>query len=75
MGTFRWRRRPLLQQTLKAGYPSHQEGFRKTVLARREDPSLERHFKGHRDAVTCVDFSLNMKQLVALWTHASWSGI
>lgn len=37
MGTFRWRRRPLLQQTLKAGYPSHQEGFRKTVLARREE--------------------------------------
>ncbi|KAK2501133.1 hypothetical protein MC885_000399 [Smutsia gigantea] len=30
-----------------------------------EDPSLERHFKGHRDAVTCVDFSLNMKQLAS----------
>ncbi|XP_063105032.1 POC1 centriolar protein homolog A isoform X2 [Cavia porcellus] len=31
----------------------------------REDPSLERHFKGHRDAVTCVDFSLNTKQLAS----------
>ncbi|XP_077933676.1 POC1 centriolar protein homolog A isoform X2 [Halichoerus grypus] len=30
-----------------------------------EDPSLERHFKGHRDAVTCVDFSLNTKQLAS----------
>lgn len=29
----------------------------------QEDPSLERHFKGHRDAVTCVDFNLNTKQL------------
>ncbi|KAK2534316.1 Poc1a [Columba guinea] len=30
-----------------------------------EDPSLERHFKGHRDAVTSVDFSLNKKQLAS----------
>ncbi|KAF7249649.1 hypothetical protein EYD10_04364 [Varanus komodoensis] len=30
-----------------------------------EDPTLERHFKGHRDAVTSVDFSLNKKQLVS----------
>ncbi|XP_059735752.1 POC1 centriolar protein homolog A isoform X1 [Bos taurus] len=30
-----------------------------------EDPSLERHFKGHRDAVTSVDFSLNTKQLAS----------
>ncbi|XP_011737853.2 POC1 centriolar protein homolog A isoform X1 [Macaca nemestrina] len=30
-----------------------------------EDPSLERHFKGHRDAVTCVDFSINTKQLAS----------
>ena len=29
----------------------------------KEDPSLERHFKGHRDAVTCIDFNPNMKQL------------
>ena len=28
-----------------------------------EDPSLERHFRGHRDAITSVDFSLNKKQL------------
>uniref|UniRef100_G3TW21 POC1 centriolar protein homolog A n=1 Tax=Loxodonta africana TaxID=9785 RepID=G3TW21_LOXAF len=31
----------------------------------QEDPSLERHFKGHRDAVTSVDFSLNTKQLAS----------
>ncbi|NXQ94559.1 POC1A protein, partial [Sagittarius serpentarius] len=30
-----------------------------------EDPSLERHFKGHRDAITSVDFSLNKKQLAS----------
>lgn len=24
---------------------------------------MERHFKGHRDTVTCVAFSPNMKQL------------
>uniref|UniRef100_A0A3P9JEX4 POC1 centriolar protein homolog A n=1 Tax=Oryzias latipes TaxID=8090 RepID=A0A3P9JEX4_ORYLA len=27
------------------------------------DPTLERHFKGHRGAVTSVDFSCNMKQI------------
>ncbi|XP_029908305.1 POC1 centriolar protein homolog A isoform X1 [Myripristis murdjan] len=27
------------------------------------DPTLERHFKGHRDTVTSVDFSCNMKQI------------
>ncbi|XP_032554680.1 POC1 centriolar protein homolog A isoform X4 [Chiroxiphia lanceolata] len=31
----------------------------------QEDPTLERHFKGHRDAVTSVDFSLNKKQLAS----------
>ena len=29
----------------------------------QEDPTLERHFKGHRDTVTSVDFNPNMKQL------------
>ncbi len=29
----------------------------------QEDPGLERHFKGHRDTVTSVTFSPNMKQL------------
>ena len=29
----------------------------------QEDPSLERHFKGHRDTVTSVSFNPNMKQL------------
>ncbi|KAJ8381851.1 hypothetical protein SKAU_G00026290 [Synaphobranchus kaupii] len=29
-----------------------------------EDPSLERHFKGHKGAVTCADFSPNNNQLV-----------
>lgn len=29
----------------------------------KEDPTLERHFKGHRDTVTSVDFNPNMKQL------------
>ncbi|XP_021096897.1 POC1 centriolar protein homolog A isoform X2 [Heterocephalus glaber] len=38
---------------------------RGSPLHAREDPSLERHFKGHRDAVTCVDFSLNTKQLAS----------
>ncbi|CAI8017390.1 POC1 centriolar protein homolog A [Geodia barretti] len=32
-------------------------------MANMEDPTLERHFKGHRDAVTCVSFNPNMKQL------------
>ncbi|TNM88704.1 hypothetical protein fugu_004958 [Takifugu bimaculatus] len=27
------------------------------------DPTLERHFKGHRDSVTSVDISYNMKQI------------
>ncbi|XP_030588045.1 POC1 centriolar protein homolog B [Archocentrus centrarchus] len=30
-----------------------------------EDPTLERHFKGHRDAVTCADFNPNRKQLAS----------
>ncbi|XP_056273094.1 POC1 centriolar protein homolog B isoform X2 [Pseudoliparis swirei] len=30
-----------------------------------EDPALERHFKGHKDAVTCADFSPNGKQLAS----------
>lgn len=29
----------------------------------KEDPTLERHFKGHKDAVTCSDFNPNSKQL------------
>ncbi|KAG1939170.1 POC1 centriolar protein A [Pimephales promelas] len=28
-----------------------------------EDPTLERHFKGHKDVVSCADFSPNNKQL------------
>ncbi|XP_062611577.1 uncharacterized protein LOC134273392 [Saccostrea cucullata] len=34
-----------------------------TVL---EDPSLERHFKGHRDTVCSLDFNPNMKQLASV---------
>ncbi|KAF3706147.1 POC1 centriolar protein -like protein B [Channa argus] len=30
-----------------------------------EDPTLERHFRGHKDAVTCADFSPNRKQLAS----------
>lgn len=30
-----------------------------------EDPTLERHFKGHKDAVTCTDFNPNRKQLAS----------
>lgn len=33
----------------------------KSIL--QEDPTLERHFKGHRDTVTSVCFNPNMKQL------------
>lgn len=33
------------------------------VLLLQEDPSLERHFKGHRDTVCSLDFNPNMKQL------------
>ena len=29
----------------------------------QEDPTLERHFKGHKDTVTSVAFNPNMKQL------------
>ncbi len=29
----------------------------------QEDPTLERHFKGHRDTITSLDFNPNMKQL------------
>jgi hypothetical protein len=29
----------------------------------QEDPALDRHFKGHRDSVTSLDFSPNTKQL------------
>ena len=29
----------------------------------KEDPTLERHFKGHKDTVTCCHFNPNMKQL------------
>ena len=46
------------------GKPLPHPGFTNLTLALpQEDPSLERHFKGHRDAVTSVDFSLNTKQL------------
>ena len=42
----------------------------------QEDPTLERHFKGHRDTVTSVCFNPNMKQLGKVdagttCTHAS----
>uniref|UniRef100_A0A8C7ZSA9 POC1 centriolar protein homolog B n=1 Tax=Oryzias sinensis TaxID=183150 RepID=A0A8C7ZSA9_9TELE len=30
-----------------------------------EDPALERHFKGHKNAVTCVHFNPNSKQLAS----------
>ena len=30
-----------------------------------EDPTLERSFRGHKDAVTAVAFNANMKQLVS----------
>ena len=33
------------------------------IFVMQEDPSLERHFKGHRDTVTSVSFNPNMKQL------------
>ncbi|KAG9337048.1 hypothetical protein JZ751_029815, partial [Albula glossodonta] len=30
-----------------------------------DDPTLERNFKGHRDAITSVDFNSNMKQMAS----------
>ncbi|KAK7128297.1 hypothetical protein R3I93_020792 [Phoxinus phoxinus] len=30
-----------------------------------EDPTLERHFKGHRDDVTSLDFSTSTKQIAS----------
>lgn len=48
---------------------------------------MQIHFKGHRGAITCVDFNPNGKQLGIIilsflykqfrrqWIHASWSGI
>lgn len=30
-----------------------------------EDPTLERSFRGHKDAVTSVVFNSNMKQLIS----------
>jgi centriolar protein POC1 len=35
----------------------------KILLTLKEDPALDRHFKGHRDSVTSLDFSPNTKQL------------
>ncbi|XP_078479203.1 uncharacterized protein LOC144740224 [Lampetra planeri] len=34
-------------------------------MSPQEDPALERHFKGHQDAVTCIDFSPSGKQLAS----------
>ncbi|KAJ4938183.1 hypothetical protein JOQ06_002808, partial [Pogonophryne albipinna] len=36
-----------------------------TMASVLEDPTLERHFKGHKDAVTCTDFNPNRKQLAS----------
>jgi centriolar protein POC1 len=35
------------------------------MLLQVEDPTLERSFRGHKDAVTSVCFNPNMKQLVS----------
>uniref|UniRef100_A0A671Q8J7 POC1 centriolar protein homolog A n=1 Tax=Sinocyclocheilus anshuiensis TaxID=1608454 RepID=A0A671Q8J7_9TELE len=36
----------------------------------QDDPTLQRHFKGHRDAVRSLDFSSNMKQIgTVCFTH------
>ena len=34
-------------------------------MGQPEDPSLERSFRGHRDAATSVAFNPNMKQLIS----------
>nr|XP_046249651.1 POC1 centriolar protein homolog B isoform X1 [Scatophagus argus] len=36
-----------------------------TMASVLEDPTLERHFKEHKGAVTCTDFSPNRKQLAS----------
>ncbi|KAG8439548.1 hypothetical protein GDO86_005664, partial [Hymenochirus boettgeri] len=36
-----------------------------TMASALEDPALQRHFKGHKDAVTCIDFSPDNKQLAS----------
>ncbi len=35
------------------------------AIIMKEDPTLERHFKGHKDTVTCCHFNPNMKQLAS----------
>lgn len=32
-------------------------------LVLQPDPTLEKHFKGHKDSVTSVDISCNMKHI------------
>ncbi|XP_078804363.1 POC1 centriolar protein homolog B isoform X5 [Oryzias latipes] len=39
--------------------------LRKRPFRCSEDPALERHFKGHKNAVTCVHFNPNNKQLAS----------
>ncbi|XP_041853833.1 POC1 centriolar protein homolog B isoform X1 [Melanotaenia boesemani] len=36
-----------------------------TMASVMEDPTLDRHFKGHKDVVTCADFNPNRKQLAS----------
>lgn len=36
-----------------------------SMCAQPEDPTLERSFRGHKDAVTSVAFNHNMKQLIS----------
>ena len=35
------------------------------ICVQPEDPTLERSFRGHKDAVTSVAFNHNMKQLIS----------
>ena len=47
-----------------SGASASQPGRGRTVVSLK-DPSLERTFRGHKDAITSLNFSPNMKQLVS----------
>jgi WD40 repeat protein len=47
------------------GSAGFKAGYQATFVLQSEDPSLERSFRGHKDAVMSVVFNPNMKQVVS----------